>query len=220
MWYHFLTFNTLYGSYASLAIFPGLYLMYRKSKDRQLFYAMLCMVCIVYIFFTLAATKMPSFPTVVAMIIMIAFATLFDTVLSLIERTGIPKKALNAVFILSVLLTAIIRLDAELLQERHTAWKKDNTYSAGLISNRAVFKSLKLPPNTVLFNVMGRHYIEAMFYTGFPSYNFIPSAAQYEDMKKKGRTIAVFRLKEGELPPYLKNDTSVIIINKEILVND
>jgi hypothetical protein len=35
-------------------------------------------------------------------------------------------------------------------------------------------------------------------------------------MKAKGRTLAIFKLMNGELPDYLKNDPKVIIINKEI----
>jgi hypothetical protein len=55
-----------------------------------------------------------------------------------------------------------------------------------------------------------------MFYTGYPAYNFIPSKEQYDDLKQKGRTIAVFKLRDGELPDYLKNDSSLIIINEEL----
>jgi len=85
-----------------------------------------------------------------------------------------------------------------------------------MMHNKAVFQSLDLPENTVLFNVRGRHYVDAMFYTGLPAYSFLPSDEQYEDMKLKNRKIALFKPANLEIPVYLSNDTAVIIIDKEL----
>jgi len=85
-----------------------------------------------------------------------------------------------------------------------------------LSHNKEIFKSLDLPNNTVLFNVKGRHYIEAMFYTGLPAYNFLPTVEQYRALKAKGVNIAIFTTMNLEVPDYLKTDTTIIMINKEI----
>jgi 4-amino-4-deoxy-L-arabinose transferase len=76
---------------------------------------------------------------------------------------------------------------------------------------------LELDKNTVLFNVKGRHYIEAMFYTGLPAYNVIPTIEQYHELKAKDRKIAVFDNRNTSIPDYLQNDPAVIIIEKELL---
>lgn len=55
-----------------------------------------------------------------------------------------------------------------------------------------------------------------MFYTGLPAYNFIPSLEQYQDVKNKGRKIAIFKKSKTKIPEYLTNDSTVIIIDKEI----
>jgi len=109
----------------------------------------------------------------------------------------------------------LTRFNIESFQKYHTTYNENNNYSPALIHNKQVFTSLNLPENTVLFNVFGTHYIEAMYYTGFPSYNFIPSKEQYLDLKQKGRVIALFQ-PDHDLPDYLINDPSVIIINEKI----
>ena len=219
-WSHFEVFYVLYGELAPFLIVPAFFFMYKKSRDIKMFSALLSLVLFVYLFFSLAATKMAAFSLIVAMIIFIAFASLFDGVLDHIKKTIPGKRITNFIFFISVIGIVLMRFDIEHLQEKHTLWKAENTWTRMLSHNKEVFQSLRLPGNTVLFNVLGRHYIEAMFYTGYPAYNFIPSKEQYDDLKQKGRTIAVFKLTDGELPDYLKNDSSLIIINEELQGNE
>ncbi len=220
-WYHFEMINIIYGAIALFLIVPAFYFLFKKGKEKPLFYSLLGMVLMVYLFFTLAATKMPSFTIVVSMIIFISFASLWDKMLDFVEYLKIKKRVFNCIFFLSIFAVILFRFDIELLQEKHTTWKKDNVWTAMLKHNKEVFKSLNLPKKSVIFNVLGRHYIEAMFYTGLPAYNFIPTKEQYDDLKSKGRTIALFKLKKAdELPDYLKNDSSIIIINEEIQGDD
>lgn len=211
-WYHFNMFNTIYGKIASFLIIPGFIALYKKNKDKILLNSLLSMVIVVYLFFSLAATKMPSFTIVTAMIIFIAFATLFDSIIEHINKLFIKRYIKSLIFGLFTITIAIFNFDITFLKEKHT----NNTYTSNLLNNKHVFKSLELPSNTVLFNVKGRHYIEAMFYTNLPSYNFIPSLEQYQDIKSKGKTIALFKKNNEKIPDYLTDDTSVIIIDKEI----
>jgi 4-amino-4-deoxy-L-arabinose transferase len=150
------------------------------------------------------------------MIIFIAFASLFDSILKYIDQFIKIKEIRNFIFIISIVIIILLRFDIEFLQEKHTVWKEDNSYTRMLSHNKKIFKSLDLPNNTVLFNVKGRHYIEAMFYTGLPAYNFLPTIEQYQDLKAIGENIALFNSMNIEIPDYLKNDTTIIMINKEI----
>ncbi len=140
----------------------------------------------------------------------------FDYILNLTKKVSFGKSFYKFIFAISVVILVLLRFDIEFLQEKYTTWKESNSYTRMLRHNKEIFKSLDLPDNTVLFNVKGRHYIEAMFYTGFPSYNFIPSKDQYEDLKEKEKTITIIAPTNTELPEYLKNDTTVIKINKVI----
>ena len=217
-WYHFDMFNSIYGAIASFLIIPSFYILMKLCAERKLYFSLLSMVLVVFLFFSVAATKMPSFTIVVAMLVFIAFSSLYYGILKFI-RKYVKSKGLNvAIFIVSVIIITLLKFDIELLQERHTLWKESNVYRRMLLHNKEIFQSLDLPANTVLFNVKGRHYIEAMFYTGVPSYSFIPTIEQYQDMKIKNRQVALFKPKNIELPSYLINDTAIIIIDEELQV--
>ncbi len=215
-WYHFEIFDTIYGRVASFLIIPAFIILYKRVKDKKLFASLLSMVFIVYLFFSLAATKMPSFTIIVAIVIFIALASLFDAIIDYINTFIQKKYVKHIIFILVIFIIVLLRFNIEYLQAKHTLWKKNNVYTRMLLHNKKVFKSLKLPPNTVLFNVKGRHYIEAMFYTGLPAYNFIPTYDQYQDLKNKKINIAIFIKENMKIPNYLKNDTSIMFINKKI----
>jgi 4-amino-4-deoxy-L-arabinose transferase len=215
-WYHFDVFNTIYGRVASFLIVPSFYVLMKWCNDKKLYFSLLGMVLAVFLFFSLAATKMPSFTLAVAMLVFIAFAALFYGILEFIAKYVKSKGLKVFIFIASVLIITLLKYDIEVIQENHTLWKESNTHTRMMMHNKAVFQSLELPANTVLFNVRGRHYIEAMFYTGLPAYSFLPSIEQYEDMKSKNRKIAVFKPVNLELPIYLADDTEVITIDTEL----
>lgn len=219
-WYHFEQISSIYGILAPFLVIPSFYILYKNSKDKMLVISLLCMVAAVYLFFSFAATKMPSFTTVVSMIILIAFAALFDQLIQYIDRFVKNSKHRNIIFTLMVIFIMVFRLDLGVFKERHTISNSGSSYTRDLLHNKQVFKSLDLPTNSVLFNVKCRFYIEAMFYTGLPAYNFIPTIEQYHDLKLKGRRIAIFKPANLTLPEYLVSDPSVIIINKEIVGSD
>ena len=215
-WYHFEMFDTIYGKVASFLIIPAFIILHKKVNEKKLFVSLLSMVFIVYLFFSLAVTKMPSFTIIVSMIIFVSFASLFDYIINYANNFIKKDYIKHIIFALAIVIIILLRFDIEYLQEKHTLWKKNNVYTRMLSHNKKVFKSLKLPPNTVLFNVKGRHYIEAMFYTGLPSYNFLPTIEQYQDLKSKKVKIAIFNSVNLEVPDYLKTDTTILMINKEI----
>ncbi len=211
--YHFEKINLIYGGFAAILILPSFFFLYRNSKDKPMAAAMFVMTLAIYLFFSLAATKMPSFTIVAAMMVFIALAALLDQALIFISGFIKGKQTGNLIFAVSVIFLVLLRFDMSALHEKHSP---ENQYSKMLIHNRSVFRSLDLPPNAVLFNVRGRHYIEAMFYTGLPAYNFIPTAGQCDELKSRGRKIAVFIPEGTVIPASLEGDTSVTLLNMEI----
>ena len=216
IWYHFEQFDVLYGNLASYLIIPAFIILYKRMADKKLFISIISMVCITYLFFTLVPTKMPSFPVIAAMLIYIPLAALLDYGLDFIKK--MTASSWISIVLAGIVISALFytRFDIERIQTQHTLWKKDNSYTRMLMHNKEVFQSLRLPDQTVIFNVKGQHYVEAMFYTGFPAYRDIPAYEQYVDVKNKGRRIAIFKPVNGDLPDFLKSDTSVIIIDKEL----
>ena len=120
------------------------------------------------------------------------------------------------VIAMSVLLIFFLRIDFGRIRTEHTLWNEENTYSKMLIYNKEIFKSLQLPGNAVIFNVKGQHYVEAMFYAGLPSYQVIPTYYQYQDLKNKGRIVAIFKPSSGNIPDYLQNDQTTIILDYQL----
>ena len=215
-WYHFGKFDLLFGNLASFLIIPGIMVLHKRMTDRNILPSLVGMAAITYLFFSFVQTRMPSFPIIVSLLVYISLASLLDSGLDFIGKlktTHLIKSMIIAIAILSLF---FFRFDIEKIQAKHTFWKEENTYSRMLKHNREIFKSLDLPENTVIFNVKGQHYIELMFYTGFPSYRFVPSHEQYQDIRQKGRNIAIFKPVEGELPDYLTADDSIIILEEQL----
>lgn len=217
-WYHLNNLDLLYGNLASLAFLPGFFILFFRINDKKLFHSLVVMVVITYLFFSVVKTKMPSFPFISVMTIFIALAALIEYFLSLLVKIRISVWVYKLIFIIVIMLIVLRRFDIEGFKKYHTAYNTNDHYSPALIHNKQVFISLNLPENTVLFNVYGTHYIEAMYYTSFPAYNFIPSKGQFDYLKEEGRVIAIFK-PDQDLPDYLMNDPSVIIIN-EIIENE
>lgn len=217
-WYHFNVFDSMYGAMASFFVIPSFLVLYRRCKNKKLFFMILIMVVAVYLFFSLAATKMPSFTFVVAMIVFIGFASFMDYLLTKIEQSIRSVFLTKMIAFVAVLSLIILRYDVEFLQKEHTLWKESNLYSRAHMQNKKVFSSLNLPANAVLCNVKGMHYIEAMFYSGLPAYGFIPSLDQYLELKKNGKVIAVFSIDQSVIPDYLSGDSTVIFLKDEIVL--
>lgn len=212
-WFHFARFPLIYGEWSVWFIGPALLVLWVRSSDRSMALAWLVMIAGVYLFFSVAVTKMGSFTVILLMPVSIAFAALLKEIISLSQQWITPQFKAVA-FGLAVLALILLRFDVEGLQEKHTLWKEENQYSRMLMHNRKVFKSLDLPENTVLCNVKGRHYIEAMFYTGLPAYRIIPDARQHLDLREKNRVIALFRIQDQQIPDYLLNDSTVILLDE------
>jgi len=215
-WYYFGNFDLMYGKMAPFLIIPAFLVLYRQSSSRKIYFSLLGMVIITYLFYSISATKMPSFPVITSMLVLLAFATLLDFLLNQVKRISLRPGPETVVFVIAVIMMIALNFNIEGLQEKHTLWKKENRYTAMLSHNKSVFTSLELPENAVIFNVKGRHYIECMFYTGLPSYGFIPDQKQYSGLKEHQRVIAVFTPDNGNVPAFLLSDPEVIWIHEVI----
>jgi 4-amino-4-deoxy-L-arabinose transferase len=215
-WYHFEQFNLLYGRFALFLIIPAFIIFYKKIKDRRLFYSIAGMVVITYLFFSLVQTKMAGFTIVTALLIYIPLAAMLAAGIDYLNQRDIPGWLKKATISAAILIIFFARFEIGTILEKHSLKNEENKHSRMLIHNREIFKTLALPQNAVIFNVKGQHYIECMFYTGLPAYRFVPSIEQYLDLKNKGRVVAIFKPGSGNLPDYLINDTSTLILDYKL----
>lgn len=215
-WYHFYRFQPIYGSLAAFAIVPGFVFLLRRQTNGRLIWAMLAAVLFVYVFYALAKTKMPSFTLLLALPVYVALAEFIGQASGFVSQK--IRRAVPVSLFFGLLMTAIvlIRFDAQGLHRIHNTGNPDNYVAAMALANKAVFESLDCNSNAVLFNIPGRHYIEAMFYTGLPAYGFIPDYEQYLHLKNLRRNIVVFSTNPAELPEYLLADTAVIVMQQQL----
>jgi len=214
--YHFMMFDTIYGSLSSFFVLLGMFFMIRRSADRKLALALFSMIALIYGLFSNVATQMPAYTVIVAMPVFIGFASLLDKAGEYLLNLNLDIFLKRLLFLFVIGGFILFRFDFKSMKDHHFSRGNPDSYSSMLVHNREIFKSLNLPPNTAIFNVRGHHYIEAMFYTGLPAYHIIPDQAIFEALKQKNWRVALFRPENGEIPEWLLNDPSTILIDKQL----
>ncbi len=219
-WFHINMIDDFFGVLAPFLVIPAFIALHKSMKDRNLFWSYNVVIITVILFFSFAATKMPSFTFITAALFALAFAALINSLLNFIEKGFKNHRIAKVIIGFVIFLLVIARFDIEFLQERHTLWRVENHYSRTQIHNKKIFQNLNLPPNAVIFNVKGRHYVEAMFYTGLSAYNIIPDSSQVEKLTEKGRVVAIFKTIETKDLTYLQNKNNLIWLNDELMQCD
>lgn len=208
--FHFRNIDKLYGNYSSILIIPAFWLFYKSSQNKRAATSFLMAAGIVYLFFSIAQTKMMAYPAVVSLIIFLALASLLVKIQAWVKLKKFPRLSF---YVASLIFITIIvyRLDIEGFQARHTNWEKKGFHSL-MDNNRSELIQLNLPENTVLFNLKRYHYVEAMFYTEHTAYPFLPTQEQIEELEKKGFSAVVLWDELEALPAELANDSSIKVI--------
>ncbi len=217
-WFYLANLPYLYGIVSIVLIPAGLVLLFRNNgASARLKAAVMAMPVMVYIFYSLATSKMASFTFVVSMPLFIAMGCVLDFILGQRTRAKLsPVLFKTATFLLLAVVLAFNLRVGELIR-KHTINNPDDPCPKILVENRKAFLRYKvlLPRNSVVFNLKGRSYIDCMFYTGFPSYNFIPTPGQYHEAVAGGYRVVVVNISRQECPGYLENDPSVIVLEEQ-----
>jgi 4-amino-4-deoxy-L-arabinose transferase-like glycosyltransferase len=207
--YHFMQFPEMYGPLwiAMLAMIPAFIL--RKSLFRNNMVIILwVLIFVVYLFFTLAATKMPSFTLIAAMPLFLLTGLAWSHLLEKISIRYIGILYSSALFII-----VIAGLRFENLQLYHTDWMKpQKDWRHDGIHKRKIFEKFAAdhPEPTVGFNLKYFDSTYLQFYTNSIGYGFFPSYEDKERIKKDYKVI-VFKFGNEEIPDYLVNDPDVEI---------
>jgi hypothetical protein len=160
---------------------------------------------------------MESFTTVAALPIYLSLAFFISFISDwIIKKAKLSPKYRIATVIILFIILAVSRMDFGSLKANNGFWGNDVYCFNSLKHNKEVYMKLKLPTNTVLCNVPGRHYIEAMFYTGLPAYGFIPTESQYNELQSKGKRMALFMHYNDKVPAYLKDNHNVIMLKDSL----
>ncbi len=216
-WYHLDNMKELFGHLSIFFILPGFILLFKYAKQKRFMIGFTVMPVLIYLLFSLAKTKVDSHPFGVSLIVFLSLGICIKEFVLFFEKSFRQKVLSSLMIALLLIALGIGSINPEVLQARHTLWKEENVYSRALIKNKEVFQYLNnsLPEGTVVFNVHGIHSVDLMFHTDFNGYNFMPTEDQYKQLKLNERPIAVF-INWVELPEYIKNDPTVILIEAEM----
>lgn len=197
--YHFMQIGLIYGrGMLWLLILALIWFIFKK--DKQLIRrALVISVAFVYVFFSLAKTKMPAFTAVAIMPVLLILASFIDFLFMRIRMNRF--RFLYAVTTSCLLLAlAIWRIDPASIAARHGMTDTPEGYWLSMKHNATLWRNIQLPPNSVLFNAGHGTYIECMFYTGRPAFDFLPEEHHLQELNDKG-LVAVILDADNFTPP-------------------
>lgn len=212
VWYYFSNLEFLYGVLGPYLLVIGMYFFLKDKKHKREKFALFIGVLFLYLFFTLAQTKMRGYTWVASGIMNLCFASLFYYLVDeyLLKKI---KSARGIIWTLLLIIIGFYNIQIHELKRTRNLEHCDK-----MIHNKAVFLSLKekYPDNSVVFGIGGVHFVECMFYSGFPAYNFMPSKVVYADLIDRGRTIIIFK-NDRKIPEYIEG---VEILEDKLFVSE
>lgn len=196
-------------------LLSGLTLLIYRLKNNSHRITLITTLLFVYVFFSIAATKMVAYPFCVAVIWFMSLGMIFYTVEFFIFK--LKNRPLKFVlWLIFVGLFAFYQMNFTLINHFHTDkhWARES-----YLHDTVVFKKISstLPPKTIIFNVRGSsisYCVQGMFYTDAICYANAPSQEEFQMLKNQGYTIAVFT--NHDIPEYMKNDSDVIKIEETL----
>lgn len=210
--YHFAMLPVHYGWPLVGLIALGIGLALRRATARATL-PVLAMIALIYLLFTLAATKMYSYTYVVSPLLLLLAALALAT----LARAGAARLAgwRGVVWLLAGTgLAAVLTLDLRpwgiaafhVYGQAYGALDALPTRQVRQ-ANAAVYRRLaaEVPAGYVIFNVPYNGELEAMFYSGHPVYPSVPDAAEVRQLRAQGVGIATYPAREQpSLPLYLQ----------------
>lgn len=207
--------------------FKGLYVLVVPSilslllirKNHWLNQLLLFAVVLIYLFFTMVATKMPQYIIIASPFILYGMALFADKVLSVAEEwfSGRIKYASPVLFLGICLLFAHLNFSFKTVEGWH--WRdttgESGRYKEYKIYCKQYFKELAKtynPQTSVI--IFCSQNIDCMFYTDFTAYYWVEEK-DVKLLRESGRKILVFNT--PVLPEYIRKDSSLVLLNNEVL---
>ena len=200
VFFHLVRMPRYFGGLIYIPIIFFFYQLKKRKSDLKML-AVSVWFILPYLFFSLIATKMRVYVMIsspAVFLILAYFCWYLIDNLNLFKH----KKLIIALITLLVLLPlsySLERMKPFKNYDKNPDWAKE----LRALNNRIEDK------NSVLFNV--KWPIDAMFYTPFTAYSFVPAQRQIRRIHEKGYKVVILK-DDSRLPDYIKNDKSVIIV--------
>jgi hypothetical protein len=171
--------------------------MARKIQNKAIRVGFLSFFIVAFLFYSVAATKMPAFTLIASAVVYLALGTfIYELLLFFKPRyyKFVRIGRLTAVILLSGSLFWF--LNVENLQKYHTSWHKDIGYHrSNRIIAAQVFREMgKLPldEKTIVLNCKDYDPVMLMFYTSFTAYSGLPDENKMSLLLNSGRPLIAF----------------------------
>ena len=228
IWYHFTDgLAIIYGSGALIPYLVLLGIIVLIAQVRELSHKVFITgaVIFVYGFYTLAKTKMVSFPIIVSPFVYIGLGCVVIVALSWFRKYINKPWIVSSLAIIFPLVISFLLLNLEKIQHYHTLWKpNDNHKRMNQLIEMNFINSLekRLPHGDyVIFNgaITENGHIPIMFYTDFLAYEFLPTKDQIEQVRAANKKVAVVDM--GDIPEFILKDKRIKLLevqHKERLI--
>lgn len=205
---------------STLLVF-GLIRMIWVIKKRNIQITLMVTLLFIYLFFSLATTKMPAYTFLIGIIWYMSLAAMIDFFIQKVADWIKQPIIRNILQSMILIFFAFYMLNFTRLRNLHTDdcwWRKD------IIANKEMFLRVKemLPENAIVFNLRGSgrfdfnvQYLEASFYLNRDTYPTPPSEKTIQRLKALGYIPVYFSV--HPLPDYILNDPDAIFIHEKIL---
>lgn len=217
--YHLTQTNYIYGfAFVFMILFFALLVTKIKSKAYK-YFTITCFV-IVYLFFSVAATKMIAFTFSGALFGYLALGSFAEslTKLVILNKELVKKRVYARLFKLGIVLFLVNNtFNYEKIEADHTmVSKNEDSEFFKKLNNNKLFSSLdqQIPNQSeyILFNTTNFEHIQAMFFCDFEAaFDGVPTQEAIKRVKENGYKLAV--IKNDELPDYVVNDSEIQLIS-------
>jgi len=213
--YYFDNLRKVYGGgqLVPFVIIFSFYFFFKKIENKAYKISFFCFIAIVYLFFSLAATKMINFCFIVSPLIFLSIAAMLYSFFTFFQSKITFIKSWLIVCLLLVIVW--FNMDLYKIAYKHTDLKpNDNDKRKEKIDDTRFIKHLSLTLNSnkyVLFNCKPWKHIPVMFYSNALAYDKMLTQQECFDLKNKGYKLAV--INTGNLPEYMSKEKDVLLID-------
>ncbi|MFZ4411585.1 MAG: glycosyltransferase family 39 protein [Bacteroidales bacterium] len=214
--FHFDKTLTIYGVHF-LIILVALILLWKTMKRFEYKIAFFSFIILIYLFFSVVATKMDAFTYCISVLIYMGLGSMLYWLFEIIvvNKKYLAGKIYSKSFTtLLLFLVCIYNLNLDKIQYYHSNYQKNrDNYRTQNSTHSCLYKNLNkilTDKNLVLFNASQHDNISIMFYSGITAYDVPITEAIYRDFKKRNIKMATFDT--GDLPDFIKNDPEIVVI--------
>jgi 4-amino-4-deoxy-L-arabinose transferase-like glycosyltransferase len=199
VFFHILRMPGIFGELIYIPIIMFIYAFFKNKLNKTALVLAFWFV-VPYVFFSFVATKMPGYIMLSAPAIFIILSWAFWTV-----RDNLKTSSYRILKIIFLVLLVLLPIRTAI--ERIRPFQQSNRNEQWAVSLRGLNKQIP-QSNAVVFNL--EHNIEAMFYSNFIAYPFIPSKEQIQIAVEKG--YAVYIINGPSISPELRDNKQITVL--------